>query len=325
MQIVLSGPHRLSVSSAISGAISFLQVKSCGICHSDRKAVSTPPGAMEFPRVLGHEACGILTVDLVQHKLHAGDRVCLWPALACGTCSFCATARAHLCPYIKLFGFHLDGGFASRICIDETDLHKLVCHKIPDSVSFEQATFAEPLGCVIHGLKKGASTISPATILIFGAGVMGRLCSRLARTYWPKAEIILHDKDNMRLKLARHDGSSNSLKPADLVFIAASSRDAFYDGLKHLNPAGTIVLFSGFTGNEKEICMNHNILHQKEQTLVGAYGCLPQDMSEALELMADNTVFVDDMISRVISLPAAIDELQRSLGADDFKTIIREE
>ena len=62
---------------------------------------------------------------------------------------------------------------------------------------------------------------------------------------------------------------------------------------------------------------------QKEQALIGCYGCCPEDMQQALNLLEEKKIVVDDLITRVISLSEAGEELERQLTADDYKTIIQ--
>lgn len=321
MNLSLTAARQTNFTATHSATTSFLMVRACGICHSDRKAFCSPPGGMQFPRVLGHEIAGVLTRNLAWQNLSQGDRVILWPAVACGSCRFCTTERPNLCPDIQLFGYHLDGGFSSQISIPKEIESRIFCYAIPDSVSYMQATFSEPLACIIHVLAKVHRR--PESLLIFGAGVMGRLSNRLASVMWPDIRISLFDTDKKRLLNAQADGGTDKLAPADCILIATSNSDAVYTALKYLNPGGTLLLFSGLSKNEKIITLDHNLLHQKEQALVGSYGCCPEDMLQAIKMLSEQKVTVDDLVNRVIALPEAGSELERQLTVDDYKTIIQ--
>jgi len=321
MNLRLTAPQQTNVTATHSATTSFLMVKACGICHSDRKAFYFPPGGMPLPRVLGHEMAGVLTRDLPGQNLFKGDRVIVWPAVACGSCRFCATERPNLCPDIQLFGYHLDGGFSTEIGISSELFSKVFCYAIPDSVSFGLAAFAEPLACIIHALARVHRR--PESLLIFGGGVMGRLASRYASSIWPTTRISLLDTNNKRLLNAQADGGTDQLAPADCILIATSSSDAVYTALKYLNPDGTLLLFSGLSKDEKIITLDHNLLHQKEQALVGSYGCCPEDMLLAMNVLAEQKITIDDLVSRVISLSEAGSELERQLTVNDYKTIIQ--
>lgn len=299
----------------------FLKVKSCGICRSDRKAFESPPSSMTLPRVLGHEICGELIRSLPGRQRTGGDRVTLWPALACGRCSFCLSGRQNLCPAIELFGYHLDGGFADYLSLPEDRLGQVVCLDIPACLNCLQATFAEPAGCIINGLGKHAGP-QPEILLILGGGVMGRLAARIGRLLWPGTRIFIHEPDPVRRELAAGDGMVDPCPAADLVLVATSNPVAFQEGLASLGPGGALLLFSGLPRGRETVSIHHNHIHRREQTIVGAYGCRPGDMAEALALLAGGGLVVDDLITRIISPEEVARELATSAGPESFKTII---
>lgn len=317
----LVGPGKIVIRRDPPSPAPVLKVQACGICRTDRKGLRTPPSSMELPRILGHEVSGILCRDFPELNLSQGDRVVLWPALCCGRCRFCLSGRENICAEITLFGCHLDGGFAAEISLpSHLQIQPFFC-QIPETLNFIQATMAEPLGCILHALGM-AGVIRPSSLLILGAGLMGRLAGRAARVLWPEIDVHLYDLDERRLASCRIEGGTDRLKSANLVFLAASSRDAFYTGLRHLEPGGLMILFSGFSKQEREVFFDHNLLHRREQRLAGAYGCCPDDMRQALDLMASGAIDVNDLVTQTISLEQVEDELQRQQTPNDYKTVI---
>lgn len=296
-----------------------LKVEACGVCATDRKAFMGAPVSMQLPRMLGHECSGTLIEDL--GPLPMGMRVALWPAVSCGACYFCSSQRPHLCQDIQLFGRDLDGGFTETLSVPARLWEQIIALPLPATLSCHQAVFVEPLACVLHGLAKEHKV--PARILIFGAGLMGRLAARAASCRWPGAEIFLHDvSDQRRTSLAGGPEVLAAQVPADLIFVACSSVDAVRSALEILEPGGTVILFSGLAGDDRQIEVDHNRLHRKEQILTGSYGCTPQDMAEAIEILAEGHITVDDLITRVLPLADLSAELARSPQYDDYKTII---
>ena len=296
-----------------------LETRACGICHSDRKAFLHPPNGMELPRILGHEVAGILQKDLPHLELSKGDRVVLWPALACNACRFCRSNRPNLCPELELFGYSIDGGFSNALFLTPEIADKTKAFKIPDSISFDQATLTEPLACILNGLNKVRRLHE--TSLIIGAGLMGRLAARVIKAITGAAALI-HDTDPIRTKNAAQEGDlfSNG-QSADTILIAASTESALQLALTSLTPGGTVVLFSGMPKGAR-IDTLHNELHQKEQSLAGAYGCTPADMDQAMKLLESGKVQVPDLITRRIPLAELSDELSRTPGPDEYKTIV---
>ncbi len=310
----------LSPTNNNIGLDSFLKVEACGVCTTDRKAFSGPPASMQLPRVLGHEISGTLLVDL--GTLTKGTKVVLWPALICNSCEYCLSDRPHLCKEISLFGLHLDGGFRDTLSLTSPEsLQKIVALPHPPSLSHQAAVFAEPLGCVLHGFSKTKEI--PEKIMIYGAGLMGNLASQAASCLWPEVEIMLFESNpQRRTSPLMSQLMVSEPKPADLVFIACSSSEAVCSGLDLLKPGGTLVLFSGLSHDKNQIKIDHNQLHRKEQTLVGSYGCTPDDMKKALDLLASNRVVVKDLITQTLPLSQLPGELVRKTNHQDYKTII---
>lgn len=317
--LVRNGKIELSPIINKKGLIPLLKVEACGVCATDRKAFADPPASMVLPRVLGHECCGTLLVDLPH--VPQGTRVALWPALACGACVLCGADKPHLCARIRLFGLHLDGGFSHTLFVPAPLLDRVVVLPLPAALAAQQAVFAEPLGCVLHALAKVART--PRRVMIHGAGLMGRVAAQAARCIWPAADIALHDPDAERAAIPPGAGEMVATPhPADLAFIACSSRAAVDAALDLLESGGTLLLFSGLPRQQNSLVVDHNRLHRQEQTLVGAYGCTPQDMVAAMELMAGGAIDVADYITKTLALVDLEKELASPPAPHDFKTII---
>ncbi len=296
-----------------------LEVEACGICATDRKVFAGPPSTMQLPRVLGHECAGTLVADL--GHLKKGSRVVLWPAVACGACVFCRSNRANLCDNLHLFGLHLDGGFSDTLHVPCHLWQKVIVLPLPPALPCSKAVFAEPLGCVLHGLGRVQGV--PERIMIHGAGLMGILAARAASCLWPEKEIMLYDINPLRLGSPPAPAFAVD-KPgaANLIFIACSSVDAVHSALDLLEPGGTILLFSGLPDRVNELAIDHNHLHRMEQTITGSYGCTPQDMAAAIDLLAEDRLPVDDLLTSTLPLAELGEELARKTTHNDYKTII---
>jgi len=319
-QLQLTGVGTVEATPSSGHGQPILEIRACGICHSDRKAFAAPPAGMRLPRVLGHEVAGLLLQDLPGCNLKAGAAVALWPALACGHCAFCNLGRTNLCPTIRLFGYHLNGGYGTTLFLPPEDLDHLICYPIPASVSFVAATFAEPLACLLNGL--GKITSPPASLLVLGAGLMGRLAVRLAKVLWPACKIFINDIDEARLQAAAAEASVFNGEEVETALISASSAQALSTALEALAPGGRVILFSGLPGHEKQFPLDHNRLHQREQSVVGAYGCVPENIQQALSLLGEGSLMVKDLVSTELSLSEAGAELARPQDAADMKSVI---
>ena len=83
-----------------------------GVCGTDAHILHG-----EFPApapvVLGHEVSGLVEAVGAEVKgFREGDFVTVQPNTFCGVCRFCRTGREHLCPELRGYGVHANGGFA---------------------------------------------------------------------------------------------------------------------------------------------------------------------------------------------------------------------
>ena len=118
-----------------------IDVKFCGICHSDLSMVENEWGISQFPLVPGHEVVGTIAAsgENVTH-LEVGDQVGLgWHAGYCMTCSDCLRGDHNMCADAAGTIVSHHGGFADKVRAQATSVIKL-----PDKLDLESAG---PLFC----------------------------------------------------------------------------------------------------------------------------------------------------------------------------------
>ena len=98
-----------------------VEVAACGVCRTDLHVVD---GDLPFPghRVVpGHEVVGrVVSAGPGASRFRPGDRIGIpWLGWTCGECTFCRLGRENLCGRARFTGYHLDGGYASRMVADE--------------------------------------------------------------------------------------------------------------------------------------------------------------------------------------------------------------
>ncbi|MDR3078107.1 MAG: zinc-binding dehydrogenase, partial [Planctomycetota bacterium] len=128
-----------------------------------------------------------------------GDRVaCETAAQVCGRCASCRTGDYNLCPERLGFGALIDGAMAEYVAV-----RPAILHRIPETVSFEDAALAEPV-CVAANALIEKSRIKPGdTVVIQGAGTIGILCLQVARICGAGRVLVLGTgADRERLKVA---------------------------------------------------------------------------------------------------------------------------
>jgi len=303
-----------------------IKVESCAICKTDVKMFHAGHRDLELPRVLGHEVAGTI-VEVgkeVAEEFKVGDRVQVAPGLPCGSCPFCIRGIPNMCDKMKIIGFHHDGGFAEYMLVPAKGVQNGCVNKIPPSLSFEEASLAEPIACCINALKR--CRVEPGdAVVIFGAGPIGHLCARLALLFGA-SEIIVIENSPQRIEFAeknhladviidssdigsdpveaiREETNSNGV---DVVIPACSAPEVPVQGIKMLNKRGRIVFFSGLPYGHENVSLDHNQIHYKEIQIFGAYGCTSEQNRDAVRMLSAGRLNVKYLITHRISLDELI-------------------
>ena len=96
-----------------------IQMRACGLCHSDEHARTGDMLMPHYPVICGHEGAGeVVEVGPGVTSVAPGDHVAMSFVPSCGQCQWCRTDRAYLCNAgAKLFdiGMMTDGRIAHRI------------------------------------------------------------------------------------------------------------------------------------------------------------------------------------------------------------------
>lgn len=318
------------------GAI--LKVEACSICLSDVKIARAGHRDLTYPRILGHEIAGVIDETSSKDPTYSmGNRIQLWPGLACGHCSYCDRGLDNLCETIGIMGFNVDGGFAEYIAIPQERLNDSNLNGIAEGISFEQATMAEPLGCCLHG-QDILLTGEGDTVLILGAGAFGSLNALLARHRNAKT-VIVAEKLKTRLESIKSaspdfiiDTTSEDLnemvyeytsgRGVDAILLSTSEVGVDDRLMKLLAPKGGICAFSGLPANSSSVLLDSNRIHYRELTVAGAYGCTSSDNSNALKLIASGEIDVSWLITHRISLDDIWEGIEYSEKRKGLKTTV---
>lgn len=182
-----------------------VRVVASGICGSD---------VMEWyrldraPLVLGHEIGGeIVKVGVGVEGYREGDRVSAAHHVPCNTCYYCLSGHHTVCDTLRRTNFD-PGGFAEYVRLPAINVDRGV-YVLPDEVSFEEATFIEPLACVLRGQR--LARLQPGhSVLIIGSGVAGLLHAQLARTLGA-SRVVATDIVSYRLEAAQRFGADATI------------------------------------------------------------------------------------------------------------------
>jgi len=309
-----------------------LRVNLCGVCGSDIKTFVRGTPYINPPAVLGHEVVG--TVEKSKNtKWKTGDRVAVVHYLPCGSCEYCLTGKATLCPH--MFERKISpGGFVEYLRIPK-DLADRGTFKLSDGIDFEQVVLAEPLACCIHGIKKVGIPIG-STVQIIGDGPMGLLHAQAVRAYGAST-VIMSGMTSERLKVgqefADHIINANDTdvstkvdeitegKGPDVIIVAVASVPAARQAMEMVKNGGSVLLFGGFP-KDSELSLDPNRIHYDEVKLVGSVGSLPEDFAMAVKLLESNQVKYESMLTNRYSLNQVPLALERGSNQKGVKSII---
>ncbi len=124
--------------------------------------------ALAMPHVGGIDPAGeIVGIGPDVTGFRVGDRVAVYPVIACGVCDFCRSgAGENYCPYSRMFGIQTHGGRAEYVCAPVTQLVRL-----PDAVSYEAAAaLGVAYTTAYHGVVQRGKVTAEDTLLVMGAG-----------------------------------------------------------------------------------------------------------------------------------------------------------
>jgi len=289
-----------------------VRVEASGICGSD---------VMEWyrldraPLVLGHEIGGqIVAIGDGVKQYKEGDRVSAAHHVPCNTCHYCLSGHHTVCDTLRRTNFD-PGGFAEYIRLPAINVDRGV-FLLPDEVSYEEATFIEPLACILRGQR--LANIEPGkSVLVIGSGIAGLLHVLLAHTSGA-GRVIATDINNYRLEAAQRFGADatihakenlplhlrqvNQGRLADLVIVCTGAASAITQALESVERGGIILFFAPTnTGVTIPISINE-LFWRNEITLTTSYAGSPADHQTALELIRAGTVPVQQMITHRLGL-----------------------
>jgi L-iditol 2-dehydrogenase len=316
-----------------------VRVRNCSVCGTDAKIWRAGHPNLRPPRVLGHEVAGeVVEVGEGAGGWSVGDRVQVIAAIPDGTCHECRRGWLTVCPNQELIGYHHDGGFAERMRVPAAALAVDGVNRVPDGLSFAEASVVEPLSCVING-QEHARVGDGDTVVVVGAGPIGCLHVRLARARGA-ARVFLVELRRRRLELAAglvapdeaiEAGATDTVaavrgltggRGADVIIVAAASGEAQEDALRMAARRGRVSFFGGLPKDRPTITCDANIVHYREVAIVGSNSSSPAHNRQALELIASGAVPVADLITHRLPLERTIEAIHTVTGGEAIKVTI---
>ena len=276
-----------------------LRTDAAGICASDLRVYRGEKHAT--PGVIpGHEITGtVAALGAGVEDLAEGDRVSVYPIVACGRCDFCRRGLRNRCQSRRTLGYDLDGGIAEYVRVPAPIVGQGQLMPVPHGVPSERAAMPEPPACVLNSFES-CRFRAGASVAIIGAGPMGLSHVILARALGAGAVIVAEPVDSRRALAAElgatlvcggdPDEIQKTVKDAtrgagaDVVIVSVGLAGLTELALPIAAKQGSINLFAGFPP-ETSASLDVNFLHYNEIVLTGSQNSTPDQFRRTAELL----------------------------------------
>jgi L-iditol 2-dehydrogenase len=338
---VYRGAGRVAVEKVPVPTISegevLIRVAACGICGTDIKKIQH--GFVAPPQIFGHEVAGtVVEVGRGVRRWKVGDRVVSFHHVPCGRCFYCERRLFSQCPAYKKVGLTAGfepngGGFAEYVrAMPWIVAGGMVA--IPADVSFEEATFVEPVNTCLKAVEK--ARVAPGeTVLVIGQGPIGLTLMMLARL--AGAKVVVSDPMPERRAVSLKLGATAAIDPAagrlaeevrthtegrgaDAVLVAVALSAALSEALANARPGGRVLLFAQNDPHLK-IEFLAAAVGVEEKEILGSYSAAVDRQEESARLVFSRTLPVGQLITHRFPL----DEFEHafSLAAQPRKNSLK--
>ncbi len=331
--------ERVPVPEVGAGEI-LVRVHTCGICGTDLKKIAT--GSHSAPRIFGHETAGVVAATgpgVSEFKV--GDRVMVFHHIPCGQCYYCRHKVFAQCPVYKKVGCTAGfepsgGGFAEYVRVMDWIVRRGTV-KIPTKVSFEQASFIEPVNTCMKGIET-LRLEEGETVLVMGQGPIGILLGTLAKR--AGARVITSDLFPQRLTMAEGFGLTEAIdasrtspvdrireltegRGADAVILAVAGSGLIRPAMDATRPGGRVLLFAQTVHSEAVI--DPAAVCVDEKTLLGSYSASVDLQDRSAELVFSGEIPLERLITHRFPLAEAVAALELAAHpqADSMKVVIQ--
>ncbi|MNR89821.1 NADP-dependent alcohol dehydrogenase C 2 [compost metagenome] len=302
-----------------------IDIRYCGVCHSDLHQVQDEWGGARYPMVPGHEIVGTVSrVGAAVTKWQVGDTVgvgCLVDS--CRECEACKAGEEQFCERGSTGTYNslerdrktpTYGGYSRRITVDENFVVR-----VPESIPLDQAA---PLLCA------GITTYSPMRhfgvkagdrVAVVGLGGLGHMGVKLAKAMGAHVTVLSHSpskrEDAMRLgaddfvATGEADAFKRNARRFDFILDTVSAEHDYNSYLNLLRRDGTMVL----VGLPEAMPLDASSLIMGRRRLAGSLIGGIRETQEMLDFCAEHGVGAD---VEVISMDAINAAYARMLKSD---------
>jgi len=203
------------------------------------------------------------------------------------------------------------GGFAERVRVPAPNVDH-ASFRLPAAMSDETASFTEPLACCLRAVKRTPVAAGDAALVV-GLGSIGCLLAQLLARQG--ARVFATDVLAERRALGRRMGAQvpdtdaaldealravTDGRGVDLVLVTAGGVAVLPAAVARVRDGGTLHYFAGGGGDGLPVPLA--TVYHRELTITTTYSSSPADLGEAFDLLAQQQVRVDGLISHRLPL-----------------------
>jgi L-iditol 2-dehydrogenase len=275
-------------------------------------------------------------------KFATGDRVVVFHHIPCRTCFYCRRKLYAQCPIYKKVGVTAGfepagGGFSQYVRVMDWIVENGV-ERIPEGVSFERASFVEPVNTCLKAVVQCAPQ-PDETAVVIGQGPIGLLFTMLLRR--TGAAILATDTIPARRELSRRCGALEAWDPretnveaevrrltdqrgADLIVVAASVPGIVEQAIRLSRPGARILLFAQ-TSETERVDVSGAAICVGERSLFGCYSASVDLQKDSAELVFSGALPVEELISHRVPLVKIRSGFDLALhpGPESLKIIVQ--
>jgi alcohol dehydrogenase, propanol-preferring len=288
-----------------------LQVRCCGVCHTDLHIAEGDLPLPKIPVIPGHQIVGIVdAVGADVRVIKEGDRVGVpWLYSADGTCDYCRHGFENLCDQARFAGYHVDGGYAEHVVVRED-----FAHPISKNFSDENAAPLLCAGVIGYRSYRLSGAHADSRLGLYGFGASAHLVLQLARH--EGCEAYVFTRSQAHRDLAKRLGAvwvgaagDSPPQPLDSSIIFAPAGSLVPHALRVLRKGGILAL-AGVTMSPIPQ-MDYSLLYEERQ-IRSVANSTRQDVREFLELAAEIPIRTEVQVFELDQANLALQALKKS-------------
>lgn len=316
-----------------------LKVEAVAVCGSDIRIFHHGNPRVKPPAIIGHEIAGtVVAAGKAVTRVKVGQRVAVGADVPCGQCAWCRNGLGNNCAVNYAVGYQIPGGFAQFMKLPALLLDGGPVTPFSDSLDFDTAALAEPLGCALNGLELAGVSLGKSVVLV-GMGPIGCMMIDLARAMGA-GKVLCVEQSKLRMEIARQykadvyiDSAEEDMvarcraetggEGPDIVITSCAAVEVHEQAIEMVAHRGCVNLFGGLGKNVRPMSVLSNTIHYKECFVTGSHGSVPRQHELALRLLETGKVRTKPIVTHHFPLERINEAIATAESRGGMKIIVQ--